>query len=389
MRVYLDYNATAPLRPEVVACVAAASAPGFGNPSSLHAEGRAARALLEESRASIAERLGAASSELVFTSGGTEANRLAIFGVLSARRARGGLPSGAHAVVSVIEHASVRDLYQQLERDEGLSISWIPAGTDGRAQSDDAAGLVRAETLIVSLQHSNNETGVLQPLSPLAAACRKLRVPLHCDAVQSLGKVPIDLRTLGADLVTFSGHKLGGPKGVGALWTRRGTPFKAPHSGGPQEAGLRPGTEALPAVAGFDLALELSERAAPDLAALRDRLWSRISGEIPSAVRNGDPAWVLPNTLNISIPTVSAEMLLIQLDLAGVAASQGAACASGARKSSHVLQGMGLAPERVASAVRLSLGWATTPEEIERAATAFTAAVRAVSAPSRAPVRSP
>jgi cysteine desulfurase len=341
-----------------------ASGSEFANPSSLHQAGRRARAALEDCRERIARRLSARAPEITFTSGGTEANRLAIAGALAAFRSRPGGLAGAHAVVSAIEHPSTRDVYRQLAEEDGLAVTWVGAGPDGRV---DAGALERAigpETVIVSLIHASNETGVIQDLEAAARACRGRGIPLHTDAVQSLGKIPLDLPALGADLVSLSAHKIGGPKGAGALWVRAGARFRGPHRGGPQERGLRPGTENLPAAAGFARAVEVFEPRGPGL---RDRLLDALL-DIPEAALNGERRWLLPNTINISFPGVPSELLLIGLDLEGVAASAGSACASGAREPSHVLRAMGLAGERLESAVRFSLGWTTTAEELDRAA---------------------
>jgi cysteine desulfurase len=350
----------------VLEAVERAARSGFANPSSLHREGRDARSALEESREKVAARLGVRAREIVFTSGGTEANRLAILGALA-----GGPLAGARAVVSAIEHPSTLDLYRQLA-EVGLQLDWAGAGEDGRVDPARVISLLAAGTRIVSLLHSNNETGVMQEVRPVAEACRARGIPLHCDAVQSLGKVALRPADLGADLVSLSGHKIGGPPGSGALWVCEGSAFRPPYRGGPQERGLRPGTEDLPGIVGFARAVEAMDPAGPEL---RDRLWRALSARVPEAVRNGDPERVLPNTLNVSFPGVSAELLLIRLDLGGVAASSGSACSSGARKPSHVLAAMGLHPARVESAVRLSLGWTTTAGEIDQAAEVIARAV--------------
>ncbi len=340
----------------------AASGWEHGNPSSLHGPGRRARAALEDARERIALRLGARPAEIVFTSGGTEANRLAIAGALAGAR-RGGI-GRPHAVVSAIEHPSTRDVYRQLE-EEGVLVTWVAPGTGGRLDPGEVEAAMGAETAIVSLIGAQNETGVIQDLGPVARACRARGIPLHSDGVQWLGKMPLDLSASGADLISLSAHKIGGPKGAGALFLRAGSRFRAPFPGGPQERGLRPGTEDLPAAAGFARAVELMEVRGPEL---RDRLLAALRAGAPEAVLNGDPEWLIPNTLNVSFPGIPSELLLIHLDLEGVSASSGSACSSGAREPSHVLRAMGLSRERVESAVRFSLGWTTTLEEVDRAA---------------------
>ncbi len=376
-RIYLDHNATSPLRPQVLAAMADVSGEGFGNPSSLHWAGRAARSALEECRERIASSLRVQARELVFTSGGTEANRLAILGALAAAG------SGPHVVASAIEHPSVIDLLRQLEASGAVDVTWVAASAGGVVDPESIAAAVVPRTRLVCLQHANNETGAIQAVGPVASLCRTRGILLHCDAVQSLGKIPVLPAEMGADLVTASSHKIGGPRGVGVLWIRSSSRFETPHRGGPQERGLRPGTENLPGVAGFTKALAL---ATPVDRALRDRLWSGIRARVPEAELNGDPAHLLPNTLNVSFPGVMAEMLLISLDLEGVAASSGSACSSGARQPSHVLRAMGLDEDRIRSAVRFSLGWTNATEDVDRAAEVIGRAVedlRQAAAPSR------
>jgi len=375
--LYFDFNATAPPRPEVLDLLARVEREAFGNPSSQHAWGRKARALLEESRESLAQTLGVAAAEVVFTSGGTESNRLAIEGVLRGSRELGGSRADqgkAHAVVSALEHPSVLGVYRGLEEAGELSVTYIGAAESGRIAPEAITRAVRPETSIVSLQHANNETGVIQPVKEVAAALAAFRAPrsglapvLHADAVQTLGKSPVKPHELGADIVTFSSHKVGGPKGCGALWIRRGTPFLAPDRGGPQERGLRPGTENLPAAAGFALAAEIGAREATARSAssaFGPRLRLLLPQRVERVAINGDPEHVLPNTVNVSFEGVPSDLLIIRLDQEGVAASTGSACASGSREPSHVLRAMGLPPARVSSAVRFSAGWSTREEDV-------------------------
>jgi cysteine desulfurase len=364
--LYFDHNATTPVRPEALERLAAVEREVFGNPSSLHGWGRRARALLEESREELAAALGGEALEYVFTSGGTEANRLAIEGVLAHAFAAGGLRP--HAVASGIEHPSVLEVYRRLESEGRVELSVVRAREDGRVDPAVLLSAVRPQTVIVSLQHSNNETGVLQDVVPVARACRERGIACHVDAVQSLGKTPLDVGALGADLVALSSHKLGGPRGAGALWIRRGGPHRPPWSGGPQEQRRRPGTENLPAIAGFTCAAGLaaaSVRSRSGGEPLGELLWRLVAEQVPGAVLNGDPAWLLPNTRNISFEGVAAQDLLMRLDLQGVGASSGSACASGSREPSHVLEAMGLERRRVLSAVRFSCGWTTEPRDVE------------------------
>jgi cysteine desulfurase len=372
-RFYLDHNATTPQHPAVTEAMAEVLAAAFANPSSLHASGRAARAKLESSRERIAAALDGGEGELVFTSGASEANALAILGVLEAgleRRAstpgsppiRGGAP---HAVVSRVEHPSTREVYRRLEESGRVEVSWVAPSSGGRIDPGAMAAAIRPSTAIVSLLHASNETGVIQAVEELSVACRRQGVALHCDSVQTLGKVPLSLRRLGAALVSFSAHKVYGPKGIGALWIRRGCRFRHPFGGGPQEKGRRPGTENVAAAAGFARALEVLELPAPEL---RDALWTELRRRCGEVELNGDPAFLIPNTLNVSFAGLRADLLLIRLDLAGVEASSGSACSSGAREPSEVLRAMGLPEERVRSAVRFSLGRGIGALEIGRAA---------------------
>jgi cysteine desulfurase len=382
--LYLDFNATSPPRPEVLDLVARVERETFGNPSSQHAWGRRARALLEDGRESLAATLGVAGTEIVFASGGTEANRLAIEGVVEAAVARRSAAGVPHAVVSALEHPSVLGVYRRLEEAGDITVSYAGAPAGGRVDPEAIAALIGPATIIVSLQHANNETGVIQPVKEVAAILAALpeapgwsRPVLHSDAVQTLGKLPVRPRDLGADIMTFSSHKVGGPKGSGALWVRRGAPFAAPDRGGPQERGLRPGTENLPAAAGFALAARIAAREAeaPAPPAHGARLRRMLAERIAAADFNGGPEHLLPNTVNVSFRGVPSELLVIRLDQEGVAASTGSACASGSREPSHVLRAMGLAPERVASAVRFSTGWSTRPDDIDLCADIVQSAV--------------
>jgi len=375
---YFDHNATTPTKPEVLEVVRRTERDFFGNPSSLHSFGRKARALLEEGREKLGELLGVRGAELVFTSGGTEANRLAIEGALE--RVKG---SSCHAVVSAIEHPSVLEVYEHLGSGGWLETTLVPAGEDGGVRPGSLLAALRSGTRLISLQHANNETGVIQDVPGLVEGLRERAedLPLvHVDAVQSFGKLEVRPRDLGADLVALSSHKVGGPKGAGVLWIKPGRGYVPPLRGGPQERRMRPGTENLPAVLGFVCAAELALEALP-LDSLRDepgtdddsaerpaaavRLRQLLERKVPRVRFNGGPEGVLPNTVNVSFEGVQAELLVIRLDQEGVAVSTGSACASGSREPSHVLVAMGLAPERVQSAVRFSTGWTTREGEIE------------------------
>jgi cysteine desulfurase len=380
--LYFDHNATSPGRAEALEVAAAVEREVFGNPSSQHGPGRRARALLEESREALAASWGARPAEIVFTSGGTEANRLAIEGALEGILAAAGRDGARapHGVVSAIEHPSVLEVHARLARRGLLTTTLVAAREDGRVPAAEIAAAFRPETRLVSLQLVNNETGVVQEVAETAAACRDRRGSLargepfflHVDAVQALGKMPLRAGELGADLVTVSSHKVGGPKGAGALWARSGAGYLAPLAGGPQERRLRPGTENLPAIAGFVRAVEL---AGAELAAGAERqsgaahagemLRALLTDRIEGAILNGGAGRSRPGTVNVSFAGVPAEILVIRLDGEGVAISTGSACASGSREPSHVLRAMGLPGERVRSAVRFSTGWSTTAAEVE------------------------
>jgi cysteine desulfurase len=380
--LYFDHNATTPVRPEALEAARQAAVDCFGNPSSLHGAGRSARARLEECRERLAALLGVRAAELYFTSGGTESNRIAIEGVLEAAPPEG----PAHAVVSALEHPSVLGPLERLGERAGLRVARVSAGESGRIDARALAAELVPATRLVCLQHGNNETGVLQPVEEAAAAirerARELDAPppvLHADAVQSLGKVPLRLPVLGADLVAMSSHKVGGPRGAGALWVRRGAAFAPPARGGPQERKVRPGTEDLPAIAGFTAALEVAAREAERApagegpGALLRRL---LASEVESVCVNGGPEHLLPNTVNVSFSGVPADLLAIRLDEEGLAVSTGSACASGSREPSPVLRAMGLSAARVASAIRFSTGWTTRADDVRRAVEITARAVR-------------
>ena len=362
MRIYLDHNAGTPLRPEAHAAMLAVLGPP-ANPSSAHREGARARSLLEEARADVAALIGARAADIVFTSGATEANNLALRGVLAAADRAAGV------VTCATEHASVLETACALER-TGVPLSVVPVDGAGRVGVADIVDACDAHTALVSIGLANGEVGTVGPVGAIAAALRPRGILLHTDAAQAAGRLPIAVGGLDVDLLSLSSHKLGGPAGTGALWMRRGTRLQTLVTGGPQERGLRAGTENLAAVVGFAAAARAAaaelEAAGARMAALTERLWDGIRARIPDVVRHGATAGSrLPNTLNIRIPGCAGESLLVLLDLAGVAVSLGSACAAGAAEPSHVLRAMGLGEEAARSAVRLSLGPATTEAEID------------------------
>lgn len=373
--VYLDHNATTPLDPEVRAELDAAS-DVFGNPSSVHAAGQAARRVVDVARARVARLIGARPEEVVFTGGGTEADNLALLGAAAAMRAAG----RPGVLASAIEHQAVLNPCRHLES-IGVPFATLPVDREGVLDLDSLAAAVAEGTGIglVSVMLANNDTGAIQPVAEVAARVRPRGIVLHTDAVQAAGKLPIDVAALGADLLTLSAHKVGGPKGVGALVVRHGTPIGPLAFGGHQERGLRPGTENVPAIAGFGRACELAARRLDDDAArvraLRDRLEAAVVAKVSGTIINSAGAPRLPNTTNFAFAGVQGELLAIHLDLLGIAVSTGAACATGDREPSHVLVAMGRTPDEARSTLRVSLGRATTEDEVERAAEAIAASV--------------
>lgn len=365
MRVYLDHNATTPLHPEALAAMLPYLTDRFGNASSLHAWGQEARSALERARTTIARALGSGDKDtVVFTAGGTEGDNLALLGVATAAQAR-----GRHLIVSAVEHHAVLHTASHLAR-RGYEVTHLPVDGQGRLDPDEVRRAIRPDTILVSLMHGNNETGVLFPIAEAGRICRERDVPLHTDAVQSFGKLPVNVDALGVSLLTLSAHKLGGPKGMGALFVRRGTKMQPLLHGGTQERSRRAGTENVAGAVGFARAAELMLQdqagAAKRLSDLRDRLECGLMTALPGVERNGHPTERLPHATNLAFAGVEAESLILALDLEGIGVSSGAACSSGSLELSHVLSAMGLPRERAASAVRFSLGRTTTPEEIAR-----------------------
>jgi cysteine desulfurase len=369
--IYLDHNATTPLAPEAAAAVSEALREGFGNPSSLHWYGQAARAAIDDARGEVAALIGATPQEIVFTSSGTEADNLALRGVAWAAR-----PPRRKVVYAAIEHHAVLHTARALA-EEGWPVETARALPDGRVDMEDLERRVDSETALVAVMLANNETGVVQPIDAVVALARRHGALVLCDAVQAAGKLQLDVARLGVDLLALSAHKIYGPKGVGALFVKRGTRMKALLRGGAQEKGRRAGTENVPGIVGFGQAALVArlglEEEAVRVGALRDRLEARLL-ELPGAERNGEPPRVA-NTTNVSFAGADAESLLMALDLMGVAVSTGAACAAGAVEPSHVLRAMRLSPRRVQASIRLSLGRGTTAEEVDLAVEAVATAL--------------
>ncbi|HYB94584.1 MAG TPA: cysteine desulfurase family protein [Vicinamibacterales bacterium] len=365
MRIYLDHNATTPLDPVVADRVAETMRSVWGNASSIHHFGQQAKAVLDEARGQIASFIGADTSEIVFTAGGTEGNNLAIRGVADAAEASG----RKHLVTSAIEHEAVLNTMKSLAR-KGWRITVVPVDASGIVSIDRVRDAITDDTAIVSVMHANNEIGTVQPIAEIAAIAHERGALCHTDAVQSAGKMPIDVRALGVDLLTIAAHKFYGPKGAGALWVKRGVRLVSPLTGGRQERSRRAGTENVPALAGMGVAAQLAQRSlaseGPRLAALRDRLEHGILATISGTERNGAATPRVPNTANISIDRVEAESLLIGLDLAGIAVSSGSACSSGTLEPSHVLKAMGLPHARTLGSIRFSFGAANTGADVDR-----------------------
>jgi cysteine desulfurase len=365
MRVYLDYNATTPLAPEAVEAVVSATRDLFGNASSVHHFGQQAKAALDGARSSVAALVGGDPTEIVFTSGGTEADNLAIRGAAEAAE-----PSGRrHLVASAIEHEAVLNTLKGLAR-RGWRTTLVPVDHSGIVSADHVREAITDETALVSVMHANNEIGTIQPIAEIAALAHQHGALMHTDAVQSAGKIPIDVQRLGVDLLALSAHKVNGPKGAGALWVKRGTRMMPILTGGKHERGRRAGTENTPALAGFGVAARLATAKMPGesarVAALRDRLESSVLAAVPGTAVNGDRDRRVPNTTNISFDRVEAESLLIALDLEGIAVSTGSACSSGTLEPSHVLRAMGFPAHRTQNSIRFSLGLFSTDADVDR-----------------------
>jgi cysteine desulfurase len=365
MRVYFDYNATTPLAPEVTDAVMRAMRDVFGNASSVHHFGQQAKATMDEARSAVAALLNADPSEIVFTSGGTESDNFAIRGAAEALE-----PTGRrHLIASAIEHEAVLNTFRALAR-RGWRTTLLPVDQSGIVSPDRLREAIDSDTALVSVMHANNEIGTIQPVAALAAIAHEHGALLHTDAVQSAGKIPVDVRALGVDLVSLSAHKFNGPKGAGVLWIKRGTRMQPTVTGGKHERNRRAGTENVAAIAGLGVAATLAAgkmtAEAVRVSALRDRLETGILREVPGTAVNGAREPRVPNTTNISVERVEAESLLIALDLEGIAVSTGSACSSGTLEPSHVLKAMGHPSHRTQNSLRFSLGMLSTPEEVER-----------------------
>ena len=359
-RVYLDNNATTPLLPEVFEAMRPYFAEHFGNASSIHHHGQETRAAVERAREAVAALLGCRSSEIVFTSGGTEGDNLAISGLARA---------GDHVVSSTIEHHAVLNSCKHLEA-IGCEVTYVPVDGRGLVDPEDVRRALRPNTKLITIMMANNETGVLQPVEEIGKIAAEADVYFHADAVQAAGKVPIEVKGIGCDLLSISGHKLHAPQGVGALYVGKGTILQPMFYGGSHERSRRAGTENVPGIIGLGKAAEIARQALErgdlaQMAAMRDHIEQTILSEVEATGVNGEGAPRVPNTTNIHFDYIEGEALVIALDLKGLAVSTGAACSSGAIEPSHVLTAMGLAPEIARASLRFSLGKQNTPDDVE------------------------
>src|SRR3984957_18834502 len=365
MSIYLDHNAGAPLRAEAVAAISQLLADGRGNPSSVHRSGQRSRRMLEAARAQVASVIGAEPRQIVFTSGGTESNNLAIFGAITAASQR------RKIISSQIEHSSILAPLAELDR-RGFEVVRVAPDSDGRIDPARLLDALDGETALVTLGLANSEVGTIQDLAPLASGCASTGALLHVDAAQAVGRIPVDVNALGCDLMTLSGHKLGSPSGIGGLYVRDYAKFAPTIFGGPHENGMRAGTPNLLGAVAFGAAAEAATNTkhaeSERIGSLAASLLMRLSDAIPGLRLNGPIVGRLPNTLNLTFPGVLGESMLIALDLEGVEVSMGSACAAGAVEPSHVLRAMGRSVADARSSLRISLGWSTTANDIAHAA---------------------
>jgi cysteine desulfurase len=380
--IYLDYAATTPVDPVVLDEMLPYFTDRFGNPSSFYRLGQEALAAVNVARRRAAGVLGCDPEEIVFTGGATESDNLALRGAAWAARLAAAPDAPApHIVTTAIEHHAVLHTAEDLRR-QGFGVTIVPTDRQGVVDPDAIAAALHPETCLVSVMYANNEIGAIQPIAAIGALARERSIPLHTDAVQAAGFLPLDVDALGVDLLSLSAHKFYGPKGVGLLFVRKGTPMAFQQAGGSQESGRRGGTENVPAIVGLGLALERADSAresyAARCAALRDRLWRGVVGAIPEAVVNGplDRSRRLPNNFNVAIPDTLAETILLSLDILGVAASAGSACTTGKTAPSHVLRAIGLSDETCRASLRFTVGRGNDEEQMDRAIAAICESVK-------------
>lgn len=364
-QIYFDHSATTPIHPEVLGAMMSLFANRFGNPSSIHREGRFAREAVETARRRVAALIGGDPSEIVFTGGGTEADNLAVLGSAFAQKERKN-----HLITSAIEHPAVEQACRHLT-ERGFSVTILPVDGEGRVDPDEVRRAITGRTFLITIMHANNEVGTIQPLREIGSIARERGIGFHTDAVQSVGKIPVAVTNLGVDLLSIAGHKIQGPKGTGALYIRSGATLAPITFGGHQERGLRSGTENVPGIVGLGMACAIALRdlnaRAIRLQALRDELERRIRAEIPDIRMNGHPSERLPHLSSLSFAGVSGEALARALDLRGIAVSAGSACAAGETRISPVLASLRVPEEFSVGTVRFSLGRGNTEEELDRA----------------------
>jgi len=362
-KIYLDHNATTPMRPEVLDAMLPYLKEKFGNASSIHGFGRDAKVALEEAREKVAEILGALPSEIFFTSGGTESDNLAIKGTAFANTKK-----GKHIITSKIEHHAILESCKFLEK-EGFEVTYLPVNSRGMVDPEDLSNAIRDDTTLVSIMYVNNEVGIVQPIEQLSKIAKKMKVYFHTDAVQAAGKIPIDVQKLNVDMLSVSGHKIYGPKGVGAIYIRKGVRIAPLSHGGHHERSRRAGTENVPAIVGLAKALELMvgemENQNKHLRNLTEAFYKKLMESIPDVVLHGDLDRRIPNTLNLSFKGVEGESIILSLDMKGVAVASGSACTSGTLEPSHVLSAMGVDPAIAQGAIRFSFGRDNVMEDVE------------------------
>jgi cysteine desulfurase len=363
-RIYLDHAATTPMHPEVVKAMLPYFTDAFGNPSTIYSYGQEAKGAIEEARAKVAEFIGARGEEIIFTSGGTEADNFALKGVAYANEHK-----GDHIITTSIEHHAVVESCKFLER-RGFKVTYLPVDEHGLVDPQDVKKAITDKTILISVMHASNEVGTIEPVDEIGKIAREAGVYFHTDAVQTVGHIPVSVDELKVDLLSISGHKFYGPKGAGALYVRKGTKLLSLMHGGEQERGRRAGTENVPAIVGLGKAVELAGqemgKEAERLAYLRDKLIEGLGEKIDHIRLNGHPAKRLPNNVNVSVDFVEGESILLNLDLEGISASTGSACSSSSLEPSHVLLALGLSPEQAHGSLRFTFGRENTEEDMER-----------------------
>lgn len=362
-RIYLDHSATTPLAPEVMEAMFPYFSEFYGNASSLHSFGREAREAIEDARGKVADLINAQASEIYFTSGGTESDNLAIKGIALKNKNK-----GKHIITSCFEHPAVLEVCRYLAK-QGYEITYLPVTRDGLVQPDAVRDAIKKETILISIMHANNEIGTIEPLQEIGEIAEEKDIYFHSDGVQSVGKIPVDVNSLGLDALSMSGHKFYGPKGTGVLFVRKGVKIESIQQGGGHEGGIRSGTENVPGIVGLGRAAELAKETMADesarLTLLRDHLKELVLGRIDESWLNGHPIKRLASNLNFSFRFIEGESLILYLDALGIAASTGSACSSKKLTASHVLTAIGLKPEECHGSLRITLGRYNTKEDIE------------------------